>query len=93
MDRYKAADSGCSERERGELGTCGALKYVAQHDGYAGHTEYFDHAGTLVAADRSSDTNSYCNGKSFGAQYGTRADCTRVVANDLCSGMPRQDGL
>ena len=89
IDRYKASDSGCMHRA--ELGTCGALQYVSQHDGYAGHTEYFDRSGTLVAAERSSDTNSYCNGKSFGAQYGTRADCTRVASTDLCKGIPGND--
>lgn len=89
IDRYKAADSGCMLRA--ELGTCGALQYVSEHNGYSGHTEYFDRSGTLVAAERSSDTNSFCDGKAFSARYGTHAACTQVVSTDLCKGIRRND--
>lgn len=75
-------DSGCLRVA--QIGECGAFHFVAQSDGYTGHTTYFDSKGALVGVKTSSDTNSYCNGKAYGATYGSVPVCTLNVTQDLC---------
>jgi hypothetical protein len=75
-------DSGCLQVA--QIGACGSFRVVAQSDGYVGRTTYFDGSGALVGVKTSSDTNSYCNGKAYGATYGSVPACTVKVTQDLC---------
>lgn len=77
-------DSGCLQTA--QIGECGTFRVVAQSDGYVARTEYFDKSGALIGVKASSDTNEYCNGKAFGATYGSVPQCTLHVTEDLCPG-------
>jgi hypothetical protein len=57
---------------------------------YTSYTAYFDEAGRLVGAERTSDTNGFCKG-SFKARYGDIPACTPSVTEDLCAGVTRRD--
>jgi len=65
-------------------GTCGDLEFISVSGGYGGPTWFFDESGTLVAAEKSSDTNEFCNQTSFQQHYGYIPDCAREVTEDLC---------
>ncbi len=89
IGRYKATDSGCLRIA--SLGRCGGLYVVAEADGYTSATSYFNERGVLVGAERTSDTNSYCDGASTSATYGSVPACERRVTEDLCAGVVRRD--
>lgn len=86
--RYKASNGGCPRIAT--LGRCGRLYVVEEADSYSSATTYFDETGRLVAAERTSDTNSLCQG-SFEAHYGDIPTCTPSVTEDLCAGVIRRD--
>jgi hypothetical protein len=88
IGQYKATSSGCPRVAT--LGRCGRLYVVEEADTYTSATAYFDETGRLVAAERTSDTNSFCQG-SFGARYGDIPACTPSVTEDLCAGVTRRD--
>lgn len=67
------------------IGTCGDLRYIEESGGFGGTTEYYDASGQLVAAETSSDTNSFCSGSSFSESYGDIPGCTRLVTENLCA--------
>lgn len=86
--RYKATGSGCPRIAT--LGRCGRLYVVEEADLYTSATAYFDETGRLVAAERTSDTNGFCQG-SFNARYGDVPPCTPTVTEDMCAGVARRD--
>ena len=85
-------DSG-SCLQRAKLGTCAGHRFVMTGDGYSGHITYYDARGLLVAAERSSDTNSYCGGKAHTAYFGPVPADAQVVSEDLCAGEWRLNGF
>lgn len=62
-----------------QLGTCGALRFVAHRGALGGDTRWYDAEGRLVAMSSYDDTLRL-------AEYGEVPSCERVVTQDGCGG-------
>lgn len=74
-----------------EAGRCGALRYVRSLGHLGGDTEYFDGAGTLVGAARTSDYAEFCNGTHSSAEFGSAPACERKPFLTLCERVECQE--
>jgi len=67
-----------------EVGTCGDLRFTSISDGFVSETEYFNAAGHLVAARRTTDV--FFRGRECPnwKHFGNRLSCVEVVTTDYC---------
>lgn len=84
LDRARAERSVCPMGY--SVGTCGALQVLVHNDGIRGRTEYYDREGVLVGAFLWLDAPAFCDGRSFGQQYGPDPACEVQITDRLCAG-------
>ena len=63
-------------------GTCGRYRFIGSHDGFGSWTYYFDDAGMMIGAARTTDVIDRPCGGTF--KYGKVIECSQVVVEKVC---------
>jgi hypothetical protein len=81
-------DDGTLRRSYSGVGTCNDFRWVELRPSLDSRIEFFDAAGTMVAAEYSTDCNCFCGDTSFSKTYGPVPNCERVRTDEPCEVIP-----